>query len=1511
MSLFGIRKVILGAVIGLTLVVSSFIFVLASEGTTLERMDDQEWDLDGCIDEDGIVHIVHSTQEGLMFSDYHGGVMENSRSITDEDAEQAAMIYTQDSFFLIAYIVEADFFNTAIRMIRYDGSDVLDRWTILEDASYHNPALSYFKGSLYLVFEQGGSADGSVGFSSDIAIVSSADDGDTWSEPTVLFRSDLDEMVPSLAVFNGRLFVSFIQTQGEEVTHQGNAWEAEDDAILISSSPDGSVWTEPYRVSYDIARIEDPAIINYKDRLALAWVTNIGGYGIENTESIATCLYDGYMWSDQIIFQTRHPNDLVPLLISYTDYLIDDGQNVPAYLQEFSDLEKTERDPNFEISDQEWEIQSSTTKEIFRKNVTIRNTGNSLLIGHVEVPKSTDNIVVSSSTYEFDLDPGEEMVLNLQVEADYPGNYDLTVFFRSNDAENRVVPYFITVSIEGQMEDFFSNFPVIEPDDDDDVIDDDIVDDDDENDTDSDGMPDWWEDNYGLNRTDPADAAGDIDGDNATNLEEYIAGTDPTDPNDVPADDDTVDDDIVDDDTHDKKGVDLFIIILMTVIILVVILIVVLLIVRKLNSTKEGDLSAEMAIFFVLLLLVAGMAPFISNAQEVEEIKLIDEEIGEFAKSRMNITEPLSVTSSIAIGTRFETESLEMYSQFTIVSQVFETGGKVIDGIYFHAMNPSPREVPIDISIRDLGTNKIIGRGRVMISGDMKEYIVEFDNRENVDTCEVEFSTRQIYTPDEKLEVRIGCIANSGLNVSRVLKYSQRFPIQTGKITQIDRYNTDTIALGARYLDPKVFMMDFHMDKKALLLDKEDDIINGSFVIANDLEQDIAVRVKLVCYDAAGNEYPIANQFLDLEARNLSGQLIFEVPRDLGFTEGRHVIVAGIYYQDQLIFRFGDEPFEMYSTAFLVSYRRIKDVSVLPTDRIRPGGHINFAVLKIDHIAREVNDQQLAEIKDKLQDVAEEYALSYTWKEVTDISEFTRMMEENEEDVALINTHGSLLPLPEMYVDEFKGGKDTILLMHFNEYNDKPQDSTSLGNFIEDFPKSRKPNNAFWIQNQGPRGMDGSRYLPFFINGLAELPADIGSTPQYMASGLEFTMNLKIMDLPSKNDYAQMASFWDRDTLNETFWSMRLWNDRADSGEVELEIALEDSTGWKSVFFALPYDEGFNIGEWMTLLVSIDRTTPGNAVKVELINRFGYTVENFHGSLTVDSSMDVRAMDDLLLANNDNNGSLSWRARPLEAILYSVEYYLEGGSGTIYSDTWDFSSDQPKLSVSSYYDRTGRIYGSIYTGDDVYKPQFITSYTFQGDKWLEVKGNRKQELQEFTLEFLMRVDHNPSDGEVWTLVSRGLEGNRTGFLVELEGDGADSNIIRFSIGNGDRYFNVEHGEAGLSALSLGEWHKICALYDGSDMVLQIDGQEVEVLDAGTNIVYDQSPIYIGGYPSSNEFVGMIDELILSKGIDNTNHNIKYQTWLALISTWISSSNSVWVNPTGYPMGYIGLEDVLP
>ncbi|MDA8140178.1 MAG: DUF1566 domain-containing protein [Desulfobacteraceae bacterium] len=48
-------------------------------------------------------------------------------------------------------------------------------------------------------------------------------------------------------------------------------------------------------------------------------------------------------------------------------------------------------------------------------------------------------------------------------------------------------------------------------------------------DTDGDGLPDWWEIQYGLIPTNSADGSFDFDGDGYTNLQEFAANTDPTD----------------------------------------------------------------------------------------------------------------------------------------------------------------------------------------------------------------------------------------------------------------------------------------------------------------------------------------------------------------------------------------------------------------------------------------------------------------------------------------------------------------------------------------------------------------------------------------------------------------------------------------------------------------------------------------------------------------------------------------------------------------------------------------------------------------------------------------------------------------------------------------------------------------------------------------------------------------------------------------------------------------------
>jgi len=49
-------------------------------------------------------------------------------------------------------------------------------------------------------------------------------------------------------------------------------------------------------------------------------------------------------------------------------------------------------------------------------------------------------------------------------------------------------------------------------------------------DFDGDHLPDTWEVTYGFDTNSMNDADGDVDGDTLSNLQEYIAGTDPLDP---------------------------------------------------------------------------------------------------------------------------------------------------------------------------------------------------------------------------------------------------------------------------------------------------------------------------------------------------------------------------------------------------------------------------------------------------------------------------------------------------------------------------------------------------------------------------------------------------------------------------------------------------------------------------------------------------------------------------------------------------------------------------------------------------------------------------------------------------------------------------------------------------------------------------------------------------------------------------------------------------------------------
>jgi parallel beta-helix repeat protein len=108
-------------------------------------------------------------------------------------------------------------------------------------------------------------------------------------------------------------------------------------------------------------------------------------------------------------------------------------------------------------------------------------------------------------------------------------------------------------------------------------------------DEDGDGMDDDWEREYFGDLSE--NAAGDYDNDNFTNLEEYKAQTDPTDPLDHPVVAD--DDDDTDDDSGLGGAAGIALLIVLLIIIIIVIIVIVLVIMRRRKPEGEGEEEEE------------------------------------------------------------------------------------------------------------------------------------------------------------------------------------------------------------------------------------------------------------------------------------------------------------------------------------------------------------------------------------------------------------------------------------------------------------------------------------------------------------------------------------------------------------------------------------------------------------------------------------------------------------------------------------------------------------------------------------------------------------------------------------------------------------------------------------------------------------------------------------------------------------------------------------------------------
>ncbi|MFN9109926.1 MAG: LamG-like jellyroll fold domain-containing protein, partial [Bacteroidota bacterium] len=149
-------------------------------------------------------------------------------------------------------------------------------------------------------------------------------------------------------------------------------------------------------------------------------------------------------------------------------------------------------------------------------------------------------------------------------------------------------------------------------------------------------------------------------------------------------------------------------------------------------------------------------------------------------------------------------------------------------------------------------------------------------------------------------------------------------------------------------------------------------------------------------------------------------------------------------------------------------------------------------------------------------------------------------------------------------------------------------------------------------------------------------------------------------------------------------------------------------------------------------------------------------------------------------------------------------------------------------------------------------PTIGASARFGGDDMIFSEYNPSYPRSQFTLSCWVKIDDGNDNTAIFDL---GSHIGKNWWLHTLPA--ADGKGVRFGMGNGSG--GVTELEYAFPAATADAWHNVAVSYNGSSVLLYVDGELIET--AVTGVATGSSPLFLGQKPdASGYFTGNVDEL---------------------------------------------------